>query len=341
MPLPPIYLSTPTVVLPFHRLNNEQVIKRVQGNYRGEKSRWPLLEAAIRRVLERCATQTRYIEQDDTLRVGDFGAAAANACLKACNVLPADIDLCIYGGVARDYFEPSTAMEVAAKCGIDRVHAFDVTSACAGQMEGIHVAASYLALYENYQYALVCSAELSRGFLSYDIQSLDELANKAAGLTIGNAASAWLLAKRPFAGGSLQLLSFRNHSLPQNWHLCSAPIDGTFLSLSTDLFKLNCHVAPEICELVSEVGWRVQDVDHFVFHQPSENLVKSVLTDLGVDSSRAVLTHHLYANTVSTTVSLAMRELLLQKGIREGDKVILGTAAAGFSMVSAAGIWVS
>jgi 3-oxoacyl-[acyl-carrier-protein] synthase III len=339
MSLPPTYLSAPVVVLPTTRLDNDQVIARVRSNYQGAPQRWPLLEAAMRRVLDRCATGVRYIEEDDTRRVGDFAAKAANGVLEEQGVSPSEVDLFIYGGVAREYFEPSTAMEAAAKCGIEHVHAFDVTSACAGQLEGIHIATSYLAMYEHYRKALVCSAELSRGFLCYDIQSIDELVTKAAGLTIGNAASAWLLSKEPFAGGSLRLLGFRNHSLPGNWHLCSAPIDGTFTSLSTDLFKLNEHVAPEVRALVEQVGWSIEEVDHFVFHQPSESIVLGVLRDLGVDASKGLLTHHLYANTVSTTVSLTMNELLRERGVRAGDKLVLGTAAAGFSMVSAAGVW--
>mgnify|MGYP001087306475 FL=1 len=339
MPHPPLYLSPPAVLLPATRLTNEQVIARVRENYRGNPIKWPLLEAAMRRVLERCGTSIRYFEEDHEARVGDYAARAANLCLQTHRVASSDISLLIYGGVAREYFEPATAMEVAAKCGLRHVHAFDVTSACAGQLEGIHIAASYLSMHDEYRMALIGSAELTRNFLCFDIQTVKDLLTKAAGLTIGNAASAWLLGRQPFAGGSLRLLGFRNHSMPTHWHLCSAPIDGTFTSLSTDLFKLNEHVAPEVERLVAQVGWKVDDVDHFVFHQPSESILLGVLDDLGVDRSKGLLTHHLYANAVSTTVSLALHELLKQKRVRPGDKLVLGTAAAGFSMVSLAGVW--
>jgi len=227
MPHPPLYLSPPAVLLPATRLTNEQVIARVRENYRGNPIKWPLLEAAMRRVLERCGTSIRYFEEDHEARVGDYAARAANLCLQTHRVASSDISLLIYGGVAREYFEPATAMEVAAKCGLRHVHAFDVTSACAGQLEGIHIAASYLSMHDEYRMALIGSAELTRNFLCFDIQTVKDLLTKAAGLTIGNAASAWLLGRQPFAGGSLRLLGFRNHSMPTHWHLCSAPIDGT------------------------------------------------------------------------------------------------------------------
>jgi len=320
-------------------LDNDQVIARVRNNYRGSPQGWPLLEAAMRRVLERCGTSIRYLEDDHTARIGEYAARAARACLDTQLVLPDDVSVFIYGGVAREYFEPATAMETAAKCGVHAAHAFDVTSACAGQLEGVHIGASYLSMHEEYRTVLVCSAEVTRSFLCFDIQSVRELVTKAAGLTIGNAASAWLVGRQPFPGGCLRVVGFRNHSLVDHWHLCSAPIDGTFTSFSTDLFKLNKHVAPEVRRLVAQVGWTVDDVDHFVFHQPSENVLVGVLDDLGVDRSKGLITHHMYGNTVSTTVSLTMNELLKTGRVRAGDKLVLGTAAAGFSMVSMAGIW--
>ena len=334
-----MYLSRPSVVLPPTRLDNDQVIARIRSNYGGPQRNWTLLEAAMRRILERCGTSIRYLEDDHTARIGDYAARAANTCIDAQGVSRSDVSLLIYGGVAREYFEPATAMEVAAKCGINAVHAFDVTSACAGQLEGIHIAASYLGMHQEYRTALVCSGEVTRSFLCFDIQSVRELVTKAAGLTIGNAASAWLVGREPFPGGCLRMVAFRNHSLTEHWDLCSAPIDGTFTSLSTDLFKLNTHVAPEVRRLVAQAGWTVDEIDHFVFHQPSESVLMSVLNALGVDRSKGLLTHHLYGNTVSTTVSLTMHELLKTGRVRPGDKLVLGSAAAGFSMVSVAGIW--
>mgnify|MGYP001066252687 CR=1 FL=1 len=35
------------------------------------------------------------------------------------------LDLLIYGGIAREYFEPATAMEIASKLGTGPIHAFD------------------------------------------------------------------------------------------------------------------------------------------------------------------------------------------------------------------------
>lgn len=339
MSFPKLYLSRPAVTLPGKRIGNDELIAQLRAEYLGSESDLPLIERVIQRTFEQCGSQYRYIETDRNRRVADYAARAARACLEANDISTAEIDLLINGGIAREYFEPATAMEVASNLGIETIHAFDVTSACAGLMEAIHIAGAYLNLYEWMKMALVCSAELTREFLSTVIHSVDELVSKVAGLTIGNAAAAWLVGRKPFPGGCLRLLAMRNYSLPQNWHLCHAPIDGTFTSLAGELFKLNVYVAPELRRMLEAVHWSMDEVDHYVFHQPSEKMVRKVLEDLGADPGKAVYTHHLYGNTSSTTVALAMNQLLKEREVKHGQKLLLSTAASGFTMVTAAGVW--
>ena len=342
MAFPVAYLSRPGVVLPAARLSNDDVVQRIRARYGGSEQDWPRVEAGIRTVFERCNSQYRHIEEDAGVRVGDFAAQAARACLDTNGVAATAVDLVVYGGIAREYFEPATAMEVAAKVGVrEPVHAFDVTSACAGLLEAVQIGCAYLAMNPRIETVLVAAGELTRQFLGYDVQSPAELETKVAGLTIGNAAAAWLVRREPFANGCARILDMNTFSLPSQWGLCQAPIDGTFTSHSHELFKLNSHVPGEIQRLLARVGWTVADVDHFVFHQPSDHMVSKVLRDLGDGADQAVRIHHLYGNTSSTTVAVAMNHLLAEREVRGGDRLVFCSAAAGFSMVTAVAEWVA
>jgi len=341
MAFPEVYLSKPAIALPPDRLDNAEVIRRIRGNYKGDEAQWPLIEAGIQRVFTVSNSQYRYLEPDTSIRVADFALRAVHQILEESGVQAKDLDLVINGSIAREYFEPATAMEVAGKLDLDPIHAFDVTSACLGMLEGLQIAAAFLGMRDDFDTALVCSGELTRGFLAYDVQSPQELIYKVAGLTIGNAAAAWLLRRTPFEGGCLKLLTGQTMSLPTNWHLCSTPIDGSFTSFSSDLFKLNVHCAPEVKRCIAKVGWTPDDVDHYVFHQPSKYMVDKVLADLGVPEDRCVHTFHLYANTASTTVPIAMHQTLIERDVQPGDKFVLSSAAAGFSMATLAGVWVA
>ena len=169
------------------------------------------IASAIEHIFGLCGTKVRYLEPDERPGIiGDYAVAAAKDCLAANDVGLDEVDLVICGQISRQYFEPATAMEVAAKLGLKRTHAFDVTAACVSHLEAIQTAAGYLALHPHYRTALVCAAELTGQFLSYDIQNVRELHMKVAGLTIGNAATALLLRRAPFPGGGIHLRAMQH-----------------------------------------------------------------------------------------------------------------------------------
>ena len=220
--LPGIFFSRPATILPGNAVDNETALVRVRESFRGEDADWQPIEQAIRYVFDRCNTKVRYLESGDTLSPGAFAAQAAQACLDENGVSATDLDLLIYGGIARDAFEPATAAEVAGRLGATPLHAFDVTCACAGMIEAIHVAAGYFALHEHINPALICAAEITRDRVAYDMQSLQDVALGVAGLTIGNAAAALLITREPLPAGGARLRAVMHKSLPENWALCRA-----------------------------------------------------------------------------------------------------------------------
>ncbi|MFO7177436.1 MAG: 3-oxoacyl-[acyl-carrier-protein] synthase III C-terminal domain-containing protein [Pseudomonadota bacterium] len=340
MSLPELYLSRPGVAFPATRVDNAEIIRRVREQYRGAEEDWPSIESGIEHVFGLCKTKERYLESDPRARIADQAVAAAKHCLEQNGASLDEVDLIINGSIARQYFEPATAMEISAKLGLKRCHAFDVTAACVSHLEALQVAVAYLALRKDYRTALVVTSELTGRFLSYDIQSVKDLYTKSAGLTIGNAAACFLLRSKPWPRGSLRLRGIDTYTAPGHWELCQVPIDGTFVSASVELMRLGKLIPPWLTNKLSALGWAPTDVAHYVFHQPSEIMVRKVLEDIGVDPARGVYTHSLYGNTASASVGVTLNKLLEDHTPNPGDKFVLGSAAAGYSMVFVAGEWV-
>jgi 3-oxoacyl-[acyl-carrier-protein] synthase III len=337
---PSLHLSKPGIHLPSTRVDNAEIIRRVRAQFRGNEDELATVTAAIERVFALCKTRWRYLEPDTSPGLlADYAVAAARDCLEVNDVSLDEVDLVICGGIAREYFEPATAMEVAAKLGLKRTHAFDVTSACVGHLEAIQTAAAYLGLHPRYRTALVCTAELSANYLSYDIQTVRDLQMKTAGLTIGNAAACVLVRAAPFPGGGIRLSAIDTFAAPDHWHLCQVPINGTLVSSSVELMRLGKYIPPWLTERLGDLGLKPSDVDHYVFHQPSEVMVRKILADIGVDPEKGVYTHALYGNTASASVGVTFRHLLQSRSVRPGDRLVLGSAAAGYSMVMATGEW--
>jgi 3-oxoacyl-[acyl-carrier-protein] synthase III len=331
---PCLYLSAPGVVLPEVKCTNEEQLAKVREQFRGSEREWAAVRRRLEFVFRLCNSQDRYYVSDSDCRVADYAVAASRRCLDGAGLRPEQLDLVINGSVTRDYLEPATAMEISAKLGLERVHAFDVTSACAGLLQGIHTAAAFMHMYADVEHALVCAADLTARFLSHDIQNKDDVAVRAAGLTIGDGASAFVLSRAPLRNGG-RVLGLLSESFPQHWDLCSAPITGSFSSRSAELFKLHRHVPDHVRELLRRCGKRPDDVDHFICHQPSDSVIESITQALGVSLERAPLCHGLFGNTVNSTVPMTLDHVLRNgRPIEPGELLLLSSAAAGFMMVS-------
>ena len=340
MSLPELYLSKPGVALPATAVDNAEVIRRVRARFKGSDAEFAVIASAIEHVFGLCKTRVRYLEPDERQGiVADYAVRAAQDCLAVNGVSLDEVDLVICGGIARQYFEPATAMEVAAKLGLKKTHAFDVTAACVGHLEAIQTAAGYLALHPNYRTALVCTAELSGPFLSYDIQTVRDLQMKTAGLTIGNAAACMLVRRIPFPEGGIRLMAINTFTAPDHWHLCQVPIGGTLVSSSVELMRLGKYIPPWVTERLGALGLKPNEIAHYVFHQPSEIMVRKIFDDIGVDQDRGVYTHARYGNTASASIGVTYRTLLEERSLKPGEKIVLGSAAAGYSMVMATGEW--
>ena len=339
MSLPELYLSKPGVSFPAPRVDNAEILRRVRENFTGKEKDWPTISSGIEHLFGMCNTQYRYLESDESARVADYAVSAARHCFEANEASLDEVDLVICGGIARQYFEPATAMEVAAKLGLKRTHAFDVTAACVGHLEAIQTASAYLHMHAKYRTALICTSELSSHFLNYDIRTVKDLRTLSAGLTIGNAAACFLLRKTPWPGGGIRLRNISTYTAPAHWELCQVPIEGTFVSSSVELMRLGKLIPPLLKDQIAATGWSPAEVDHYVFHQPSEVMVRKIIEDTGGDPEHGVYSHHLYGNTASASVGVTYNLLLKERGIKPGAKLVLGSAAAGFSVVIATGEW--
>jgi 3-oxoacyl-[acyl-carrier-protein] synthase III len=68
-------------------------------------------------------------------------------------------------------------------------------------------------------------------------------------------------------------------------------------------------------------------------------MVRKILKDIGVDPNKGAYTHSLYGNTASASIGVTYKHLLAERTVHPGDKLALGSAAAGFAIVLAIGEW--
>jgi 3-oxoacyl-[acyl-carrier-protein] synthase III len=341
MTILPIYLSAPAVVFGEHKTHNNEVLEKVKENFIGPKEELRKIISGIKYVFSYCGTENRFLGTSNGKTPVEYAIEACRNVLKKSGTESKDIDLLIYGGIYRDYFEPATAQEISSRLGIKKIHCFDVTNACAGLLQSVSVAFSLMQTDLTIKNALCCTTDFPDVAIDYNIQSFAELTTKAAGLTLGSAASAWVLSRDLHKNGSLRIITTQHTSLPDNYSLCQVPIGNRkFTSMSKEIFDLGIQNVPdEIVKLCQKLNWKVEEIDMFLSHQPGKKIAEKVCASLGIQKHKAPVVHQYYGNTVNSSVPMTMDYVLKNDLLRKGDKVIMNSAAAGFTMVSIAGEW--
>jgi len=316
---------------------NESTLAMVRAHFRGSPEEWRPLERRMRLLLTICGTEKRYF-YDQTRPVAGHAAAALADLLVHESIDPRAIHTLLYTGIAKEYFEPATAAEVAARVGAPRAAAIDVGAACAGMLVGVHDLVARMALDDAIELGVACSASISGEYLSYDIQNVDDLDVRGAGLTIGNASTAWAVGRRPFRSGG-RIVGCHVESWNDHQDICRTPTVGHFTVRSQEMFALQDHVPDFLRRSAARVGWDMREVDLVVSHQPSNRSMRELADAFKVPRARFPELHQLYGNTETSSVPLSLRTLIDDRRLRPGMKVMLGSAAAGFVLASVALVW--
>ena len=136
----PIYLSAPSVKHAYKAYSNKELVEKVYKNFKGSKAEWKKIKTGISFVYRYCDSNERFYGLEEGKKPVDYAVDVAKSVCEINGISTDKIDLLIYGGIYRTYFEPATSMEIAAKLGLEKVSAFDVLDACAGLMQSIQVA---------------------------------------------------------------------------------------------------------------------------------------------------------------------------------------------------------
>ncbi len=336
--LPEAYLGVPVVALPATCLDNNAVLRRVRAAFEGPDELWPPIERRLRGVFRLCESDVRYLEEERPLPLADHVLGPSREALAAAGLGPADLDMLAYGAIAREYFEPATASEVAGKLGAFRALTFDVAAACSGSLMALQAALGHMLLQPRLKNALITTVAIQPGRIAWKMPDYETALLLAAGLTVGNASAAMTLTREP-RGPCGRVVGVRSETLSEHWGLCRAPLDAPFVSHSIEIFALSSEVPGHLARLCEDVGWAPSEVDLFVAHQPSNKVLRKIMREFGQPEERAPGLHHLYGNTESAAVMLSLAHLHREGRIKPGMKLVLMGAAGGFTMASAALIW--
>lgn len=279
-------------------------------------------------------TKTRFLN-DENEDLAQLGAKAVESVCQLNRLDVNEIDLIIYAGMSKQYYEPTTAALIAHQLGLKNVACYDVTAACAGMSLGLQSAFQQLSLDNELKKVVVVSVELPYEGINWQIASEEELINKGAGLTLSASSSALILSKVP-KEDCFQILEFVNHYDNSYAAICQAPIKSSFFSDSSKLIRPSLVAIKKLQDaLLKKFGERYSETI-IIPHQPATQPIETMAKILKLPFSQVLSVHQKYANSISGAWVSAYSDLIEKENklLYNNRPLAVFTAAGGFCSIN-------
>ena len=284
----------------------------------------------------------------------DLAERAIVRCLERSQYRPGDVELLILTSVARCdgpglwiSHEPSTALRLRRRLGLERALVFDLASACSGMFAGLVIADALIQ-----RGAIECGIVASGEYISHlgttAQKEITELLDpRLACLTLGDAGAAVLVAgtdapDRGFA--ALGLSTFGAHARYCMAYPTREPHGGAIML--TDALNLTDaatkHGALHAFGTLARAGWSAESFQHLIMHQTSSTALASSMREINrVVGARVCHPGNTVdnlarrGNTASTSHFVALADSLDAGRIRSGDRLIFAVSGSGLTVGTA------
>lgn len=267
--------------------------------------------------------------------VADMLAEAGKVVLEEAGCDPKDLDRIICNADPGDAAAPSTAVAVQAKLGAT-CPAYDVTMSCAGWICGVDQGLRALASGE--QRVLVLAGSTAGSKVPFkELKHRAIFGDGAGGLLLESASQKGeLLATALWADGRFYSKIFSPY--PWSVHPQDIPTEykGHFyMDPDQNVFfdQLSRVLPPFFKRLLVEADVAVEDIDHFLLHQPSGPLFNHSMKLLKmIPRAKVFDVFSRYGNLVAAEMPVMLRDGVQSGRIKRGDLVCMVTYGAGFTM---------
>ncbi len=276
----------------------------------------------------------------------DMAAQAARQALESASLTAGELDVVIYTGIDRDYFEPATAHIVQAKLGADRAAAFDVTNACHGFMNGVHLMDALIATGQ-VRRGLVVTGEQAFRATRKAVETLkattdrDVFVKLCAGLTLGDAGAAVVLGPKldPDSG----FMGFMLQSQGRYFEVSTCGKRCRETPLEADLVNGNALVMQMLeamyAESMVKFKWRPEQIAKYVHHQAGVKILKEAARYAHISPDIVVNLLPTLGNMATANIPVILDTLMRNREVRAGEKVFITGVGSGLVVSQTGLIW--
>lgn len=326
------------IYLPEQRVTTEELMRQIDSKARfGVSYDW--LER-VTGIKEKRVTPAGVLPSD-------MAVTAAKEAMERAKITSRQLDAIIYTGLTRDYVEPATAHIVQSKLGATNATVFDISNACHGFMNGIHVMDALIATGQ-VRHGLVVTGEQGNLFTRRAIEATKSTTDRArliclaANLTLGDAGAAIVMG--PKTAPNIGFMGFMLQSQGQHAQFCTAGgplIEGPLL---TDMPAIVRESAALVTKMFREfmhqrLKWQIQELAKYFIHQVGARVFQLHSQLMGVPTTIMPKTVDVLGNLITANIPLSIHYCLLKREISRGDKIYLSGTGSGISLSQMGLIW--
>jgi 3-oxoacyl-[acyl-carrier-protein] synthase III len=305
-------------------------------------------EWSVDKISQKTGVEQRYLVAGDECS-SDLGVKAAERLFDEYSVDKACIDYLILCTQSPDYFLPTTACIIQDRLGLGKhIGALDINLGCSGFVYGLGLAKGLIVSGQATNVLLI-TAETYSKFIHPKDKSNKTIFGDAAAATLitdggmdvkGHKGKICSFVNRTDGSGYHHLI-VRNGGMrhPERNAIDEYDESGSFIKNDDFLFmdgkEIFNFTAFQVPGLVNDIIIKneiaKEAVDHFIFHQANSFMLQTIRKRCGIPAE-AFYVNMSCANTVSSTIPIALYQAFSEGLIKDGQKVMIAGFGVGLSM---------
>ena len=295
---------------------------------------------------DKLGVRERHIASDQEC-ASDLAVAAASKLFQSGICSAADINYILLCTQSPDYVLPTTACSLQDRLGISRnTGAIDFNLGCSGFVYGLGLSEGLISSRQA-NTVLLITAETYSKYISPTDRNSRTIFGDGAAATLIRARRGNCPAIGPFVYGTDGAGS--DHLIVRNSGARKCSLDPLIESASgskvltmkgPEVFQFAMDTVPNaVRALLGQAELTLDRIDMFVFHQANAYLLEQLRQTLNIPKERFLISIRDSANTVSSTIPIALRNAMSEGRVHDGDNVMVVGFGVGYSWAATIVRW--
>lgn len=289
-----------------------------------------ILETTDQWIRERTGIERRFYSASDEF-TSDMCVKAAHCLAENYKKELSDVDFIIVATSTPDQAMPSVASQVQARLQIPNAGTIDISSACAGFVNGIILAKGLIAA-ETHKKVLVFGADT--------LSKVTDFTDRSTCILFGDAAGA-VIVEASEDNHLLKTINGTNGSYGKDLYLAhqNAPISNANVITNNKLhqngrtvYKWAVHTLANGLKELAEINQiKLADVDFVIPHSANYRLLEAVFNELNLPMTQCLESVRQYGNTSASSIPIAWHNGIKEGKVKVNDTLLAVGFGGGFT----------